>query len=125
MKQNDLPLLARPKLIPLVISLALGLIAAFLTLASILALREIFLWLLANLLIKPDAKSNADAVHAIDVANDCGTAIFAVICLGIIVVGSDYFFKHLSQPRLMRFLAGLIAIECVLVLPVALIFWRK
>ena len=125
MNQNELPRLARPKLVPVVTSLALGLIAAFLALAAILALREIFLWLLANVLIKPEAKSNADAVHFIDVANDCGSMIFALFCLGIIVVGSDYFFKHLGQPRLIRRLAGLIAVECVLVLPVALIFWRK
>ena len=125
MPQNDLSLPARPKIIPVLTSLVLGLIAACLSLASIFALREIFLWALANLLIKPDAKSNADAVHFIDVANDCGTLIFALFCLGIIVVGSEHFFRHLGQPRLMRFLAGLIAIECVLVLPVALIFWRR
>src|SRR4051812_17225787 len=125
MNQNILPHPAYRKLITSIMTLVLWLISAFLALAAIFALREILLWLLANWLIKPDAKSNADAIHFIDVANDCGAIIFGMVCLGAIIVSSEYVFKYLGQPRLMRILAGLIAVESVIVLPVALIFWRS
>jgi hypothetical protein len=122
--QNELSPAASHKLIASLGSLVLWLVTAFLGLASILALREILLFVLAKLLIKPHAISNADAIHTIYVANDCGSLIFGILCLGVIVVTSDYVFKHVGQPRLIRLLAGLIAVECVLVLPVAFIFWR-
>ncbi len=124
MTQNELSRSTSRKLITSLASLGLWLVSAFLGLASILALREILLFVLSKLLINPDANSNADAVHTIYVANDCGSLIFGILCLGVIVVTSDYVFKHLGQPRLIRLLAGLVAVECVLVLPVALLFWR-
>jgi hypothetical protein len=123
--QNEFSRSASRQLASNLVSIGLWLVAAFLSLASIFALREILLFALPNLLINPDANSNYDAIHAIYAANDCGAAIFGVICLGVIVVSSDYVFKHLGQPRVIRFLAGLVAVECILVLPVALIFWRE
>jgi hypothetical protein len=105
-------------------SILLWLVSAFLALAAIFALRDLLLWLLANLLIKPDAKSNYDVNRFIDVANDCGALIFGVLCLGVIVVSSEYVFHHLGQARLNRILTILIVVECVIVLPVAWFFWR-
>ena len=124
MTQTDLSRSTSRKLLSSLTSLALWLISSFLGLASILALRELLLVVLSKLLIDPDAISNADAVHTIFVANDCGSLIFGILCVGIIAITTDYVFKHVGQPRLIRLLAGLIAAECVLVLPVALIFWR-
>ncbi len=124
MKPSEMIVGSNSKTLQPVLSLLLWLVSAFLALASILALRELLLLVLSKLLIDPNANSNADAVHTIFVANDCGSLIFGILCVGMIAVITDYVFKHVGQPRLIRLLAGLIIAECVLVLPVALIFWR-
>ncbi|MEO8395036.1 MAG: hypothetical protein ABI700_18715 [Chloroflexota bacterium] len=124
MRQNELKLTTSRKLISTVTTLVLWLISAVLALVSIFALRELLFLILTKLLINPDAISNADAEHTIFAANDCSAFIFGIFCLGVIVVTSDYVFKRVGQPRTFRLLIGLIVVECIIVLPVALIFWR-
>ena len=124
MNQTELSRITSKRGFAVALSVVLWLASAFLALASIFALRDILVWLLTNLLIKPNANSNYDAIRSIDVANDCGAIIFGILGLGVIIVSSEYFFRHAGQPRLIRILAGLIALECGIVLPVALLYWR-
>ena len=123
--QQDRTLAPDKSPLSIVISSLMWLLSAVLALALIFALRELLLWALANLLIDPTANSNFDAVNTIQLANDCGALIFGILCLGIIIVSSEYFFKHVGQRRLIHRLAGLIVVEAAIVLPVALIFWRQ
>ncbi len=124
MRHDELTLNPNRKIISTVTTVVLWLISALLALVSIFALRELLLLLLTKLLINPEAISNADAEHTIFAANDCSAFIFGIFCLGVIVVTSDYVFKRVGQPRTIRILIGLIVVECIIVLPVALIFWR-
>jgi hypothetical protein len=50
--------------------------------------------------------------------------ILGVIDLGIILVITEMFFKHVGEPRFMRTLVKIILVETAIVLPTALIFWR-
>ncbi|HVU11945.1 MAG TPA: hypothetical protein VHD90_11740 [Phototrophicaceae bacterium] len=114
----------RPSPLAWVASAGLWIVSVGLALASTFALRDIFVWGLGLLLASPDQASRLRAANTINFAQMCALVIFGVISVGVIVFSSEYFFHYAGQPRFWRRLAGIVAVECVIVLPVALLLWR-
>ncbi|MBZ0290548.1 MAG: hypothetical protein K8I30_23190 [Anaerolineae bacterium] len=106
------------------VSGALWLVAVLLTIISIFAIREIILWGLGFLLIDPQAAHNYQAVEVINLAHQCLMMVLGIAALGLVIYVSESFFAHAGQPRLLRTLGRIVAVEFGIVLLVALLFWR-
>ncbi len=114
----------RPSPLVWIASAGLWIVSVGLALASTFALRDIFVWGLGLLLASPDQASRLRAASTINFAQMCALVIFGAFSVVIIVFSSEYFFHYAGQPRFWRRLTVIIAAECVIVLPVALILWR-
>ena len=102
----------------------LWLVSAILALFCIFALREILLWGLGILLTPIDPAHAYRAAGMINIIHDLGMIVLAIGALVVIMYTNHYAFSHVGQPRMVRALVRMIVIECVLVLPIAWIFWR-
>ena len=114
----------RPSPSALIVSAGLWVASVALALLSTFALRDIFTWVLAFILASPDPASRLRAANTINFAQMCALVIFGVISIVVIVFSSEYFFHYAGQPRTLRRQIGIVIAECVIVLPVALLFWR-
>ena len=99
------------------------LVSTVLTLTSVFALREILIWAIGLAVYDPNAISDQQAKALINLSNQCGTIVIGMIALGVILFTGELVFTKASQPRTLRTLLRLIAVEAVLVVPIALIFW--
>src|SRR5690348_4475650 len=97
--------------IAVLVSGVLWLVSVLLTIISIFAIREIILWGLAFILIDPHAAHNYKAAGVINLAHQCLMMVLGVAALGLIIYTSEQFFAHAGQPRLMRILGRIIAVE--------------
>ncbi len=102
----------------------LWLISVVLAALSPFALRDVLIWALALAIPQPDQYNRLRAAQTINVASQCGTVIFGIIAVVVMVFSTEYFFHHAGQPRLLRRLGRIIAVECLIVIPVAYFFWR-
>lgn len=106
------------------LTVVLWLIVAVLTMFVIFALRELFIWSVATVLSEPgDAERRLQVTKIINLTQQCFVIFTAVLGLGLVMSTTDYLFKHAGQPRFIRRLLIIIALEAALVLPVAYIFW--
>jgi hypothetical protein len=110
--------------IAVLVSGALWLVSVLLTIISIFAIRELILWGLGFLLIDPQAAHNYQATEVINLAHQCLMMVLGIGALGLVIYISESFFAQAGQPRLIRTLSRVIAVEFGLVLLVALLFWR-
>ncbi len=99
-------------------------VSVVLTLASIFALRDVIVWALAILLPNQDMAAQLDSANLINLANQCGVIGLAVIALVVIAYSTEHAFRQSNQARTRRRLIGIIVVECVIVLPVALLLWH-
>ena|SRR5215211_153043 len=108
----------------IVLSAVLWVIVAVLALFCIFALRELFIWLVAALFSEPGNQARrAQVANTINFTQQCVVIILAVLGLGVVMSTVEYLFRHAGEARLNLTLLIVIALESVLVLPVALIFW--
>jgi hypothetical protein len=126
MTQNEL---TRPQPIGkinlnILISSVLWLVSIALTVMCIFAVRELLLWSVALLLAPPDREAQLRTANMLNLVHQCGMIILGVIDLGFIVGITEYFFRHMREPRALRLLALVVAIECAIVIPVWWLFWR-
>jgi hypothetical protein len=106
------------------VTVVLWLVAVVMTAVCVFALRELLLWATAALLASPNRREQLQAANAINLAHQCGMIILGIVDLGVILVITELFFKHIGQPRFMRTLVVIILVETAIVLPTALLFWR-
>ncbi len=106
------------------LSIVFWLVSVALAALSPFALRDVLVWAMALVIPQPDQYSRLRTAQSINVASQCGTAIFGVLAVVVMVFCTEAFFHHAGQPRLLRRLAWVIAAECLLIIPVALFFWR-
>jgi hypothetical protein len=80
---------------------------------------------MALALVRPDSTTGQriDAAQIINLASMCVIIVLGLLGIGVLVVSGDYTFKHLGQPRLIRRLLALVAVEALIVLPSAWYFW--
>lgn len=106
------------------LTITLWLIMAVLAMFSIFALRELFIWGVAAVLSEPgNVERRNQVANVINFTQQCFVIFAAVLGLGLVMSTTEYLFKHSGQPRLIRRLLIIIALEAALVLPVAYIFW--
>lgn len=106
------------------LTIVLWLIVAVLAMFSIFALRELFIWAVATVLSEPgNVERRNQVAKIINLTQQCFIIFTAVLGLGLMMSTTDYLFKHAGQPRLIRRLLIIIAVEAALVLPAAYIFW--
>jgi hypothetical protein len=99
------------------VSVALGGLAVF-------ALRAVLMWGMAFLIPQPDTASRLETANVINFVQMCGSVVFGLAFLAVILYISERFFRDAGNPRLTRALVRLIVIEGVIVLPVWLLLWR-
>jgi len=114
----------RPARSQLALSVVLWLVSLALTALSPFALRDLLIWGLALVIPQPDQLTRLRTAQAINLASQCGIVLLGVLALVVMVFSTEYFFHQAGQPRLLRRLAGIIAVECLIVVPVAWFFWR-
>lgn len=107
-----------------IVSGALWLASVVLGGLTVFAARVILIWAMALLIPQPTTKARLETTNVINLAQQCGTVVFGLILLGIIVYTSERFFREAGNPRLLRMLARIIAVECLIVLPVWWLVWR-
>ena len=106
------------------LTVVLWLAMAVLAMFAIFALRELFIWAVAAVLSEPgNVERRNQVANVINFTQQCFVIFAAVLGLGLVMSTTDYLFKHVGQPRLIRRLLIIIALEAALVLPVAYIFW--
>ena len=106
------------------ISGTMWLIASGLGMLSIFAIRDLFIWGVASILRPSDAVTAYQQGAFINVAHYCLMVVLAMFIIGVVIFSSEYVFKHAGEPGTIRLLARIIAVECLIVVPVALLFWR-
>lgn len=102
---------------------ALWLLSVFLMFLTIFALREAFLWGLAEILVwrRPDHPHQSAAI--INAAHHCFVILLGLVSIVVVIGGSEFAFRRAGKPGSLRVLLLIIAVECAIVLPVALAFW--
>ena len=109
--------------VTILVSAVLWVVSVILALLAIFAVREVVIWALATALTGDDQASRLQAAHFVNLGQDCAIVALGLIGLIAIIYSGDYFFHHMGEARLLRRLLVIIAVECVIVVPVALIFW--
>lgn len=95
-----------------------------LTLPCILALREVLLWGVIRLLYGQPNLAPYQLSGLISLSHHCGMIFMGIAALIFMVASLDYTFKHAGDPRLNRRLLISIGVQLVIIVPVALLFWR-
>jgi hypothetical protein len=108
----------------LLVSVGLWMFSMFLTVMSVFAFRELFLWGMSILLASPDRATQMRGANLIDLSHQCTMIIVGMAALGVMIGVSEYFFRHLREARTTRILFLITAIEAAIVFPVWLFFWR-
>jgi hypothetical protein len=114
----------RPARSQIALSVVLWLVAVVLAALSPFALRDVLMWGMALVIPQPDQFTRLRTAQTINVASQCGIVIFGIIAVVVMVFCTEYFFHNMGQPRFARRLGRIIAVECLIVIPVALFFWR-
>ena len=104
---------------------ALWLLSVILILLSILAVREIFLWGVSEILLRNSPAHDYQAAGIIDTLHFCLVTVLGIVGLTVAVISSEFGLRRAGKPGSLRVLLLLIVAECAVVLPVALIFWRN
>lgn len=107
------------------LTLALWLVSVVLTFFVVFAARDILVWVMAMLLVRPETTpgQRIDAAQIINLASMCLIIVLGLLGIGVLVVSGDSTFKHLGQPRQIRRLLVLVVVEAAIVLPSAWFFW--
>lgn len=91
---------------------------------AVFALRDLQVWLMAALIPQPTTKARLETANVINMAQQCGIVIFGMIALVALIYFTERAIREAGQPRVMRMLARVIAVEAVIVLPVWWVLWR-
>ena len=108
----------------LALSGVLWLVAVVLSGLGVFALRDLLIWGLALIIPQPTTKSRLETANVIDLAQQCGVVIFGLMGLVVLLYCTERLIRDAGQPRLLRALARIIAVEAVIVLPAVLFLWR-
>jgi hypothetical protein len=113
------------RILAILISGVLWVLVLVLSMSCLFALRELLIWFLALILPTPDPDSarRIQAANLINVVVPCAFIVMGLIDMVFIVYISEHFFSRAGQARLNRFLLKIIAVQCLIVLPVAWFFW--
>jgi hypothetical protein len=106
------------------VSAALWLVSIVLGGLAVFALRAVLLWGMALVIPVTDVASQLEATKVINLSGMCGSVVFGLVFLGIIIYISERFFRDAGKPGFMRTLITLLIVECAIVLPVWWLFWR-
>jgi hypothetical protein len=126
MKQDPLALdqfLVR-KIPAILLTGILWLISASLALMSIFAIREVLIWGLGAILAPSDTASRNHAADIINLTHHCTVIFLGLVSMVVVVASSEIAIRKPGQPRTLRILALISLVEGVIVVPVALLFWR-
>jgi hypothetical protein len=106
------------------LSIVLWVVMAVMAMFAIFALRELFIWAVAAVLSEPgNVERRNQVANIVNFTQQCFVIFAAVLGLGVVMSTTEYLFKHVGQPSLIRRLLIIIAAEAALVLPVAYLFW--
>jgi hypothetical protein len=107
------------------VSVGLWMFSMFLTVMSVFAFRELFLWGMSVILASPDRATQLRTANLIDFSHQCTMLIVGMAALAVMIGVSEYFFRHLREARTVRILFLIAAIEAAIVLPTWFLFWRS
>ncbi|MCC6804402.1 MAG: hypothetical protein IT319_16080 [Anaerolineae bacterium] len=108
----------------LALSGVLWLATVVLSVLLIFALRDMLIWGLGLVIPQPTTKARLETANVISLAQQCGVIVFGLVGLILLIYCTDRLIREAGQPKLLRTLARIIAVEFVLVLPAWWILWR-
>lgn len=106
---------------PVIVTL-LWLLASGLSFMCVFALIDLIVWGVAYLFTDPNSSTNFQVAGAINLVQQCSAIILGMIAMVMILVTGEYVFGKF-RPNAMRNLVVIIAVECVIILPIGLLFW--
>lgn len=126
MKENTLtnPQTTTSRVLAVVLTALLWLGSAVMTIMTVFALRELFLWGLTLLFVQSNPQYSVQATSALTLAHHCLIIILGIVELSSILISGDYVFNHAGERRLNRRLLTLVVVEALIVAPTWWIFWR-
>jgi hypothetical protein len=101
----------------------LWLISAILAFLAMFAIREVFLWGVVELLYRDSPNRASQTAGIVNASHYCLALVLGIVGLAAVIGGSEYAFRRAGKPGSLRVLLLIIAVECAIVLPVALAFW--
>ena len=102
----------------------LWVLMAVLGLLAIFALRDVIIWGVGALLVDTSGMPSTQIAAMISFANQCGAIILAVVAISAIIASFELIVARSKTPHRVRKLLIIIGVECAIIVPAGLAFWR-
>jgi hypothetical protein len=108
----------------LILSVVLWLVSVVLAMLCLFAARELLILGLGLLFTGADRLTQMRGANLLNTSHHCLIMILAVVDVTVLMAITEYFFRYMGQPRLLRAQLVIIALECAMVVPAWWMFWR-